>query len=68
MVKFGLSFDIRAPDFGIPAPTAHAAALEMAQCADAAGFDYVSVLRTPWRVGRLHPRSVPARPSVGCKV
>ena len=43
MAKFGLNFDMRAPDFGIPAPTVYATALEMAQWADSAGFDYVSV-------------------------
>jgi alkanesulfonate monooxygenase SsuD/methylene tetrahydromethanopterin reductase-like flavin-dependent oxidoreductase (luciferase family) len=43
MTKFGLNFDMRAPDFGTPAPQLYAAALEMAEWGDAKGFDYVSV-------------------------
>jgi alkanesulfonate monooxygenase SsuD/methylene tetrahydromethanopterin reductase-like flavin-dependent oxidoreductase (luciferase family) len=43
MVKFGLNFDMRAPEFGVSASTVYAAALEMTQWADEQGFDYVSV-------------------------
>jgi alkanesulfonate monooxygenase SsuD/methylene tetrahydromethanopterin reductase-like flavin-dependent oxidoreductase (luciferase family) len=43
MVKFGLNFDMRAPDFGVPAPTLYATALEMAQWGDTKGLDFVSV-------------------------
>lgn len=43
MVKFGLNFDMRAPDFGIPAQTVYETALEMAAWADTQGFDFVSV-------------------------
>jgi alkanesulfonate monooxygenase SsuD/methylene tetrahydromethanopterin reductase-like flavin-dependent oxidoreductase (luciferase family) len=43
VVKFGLNFDLRAPDFGIPAQTVYDTALEMTAWADARGFDFVSV-------------------------
>ncbi len=43
MVKFGLNFDMRAPDFGIPVQTVYDTALEMAAWADTRGIDFVSV-------------------------
>jgi alkanesulfonate monooxygenase SsuD/methylene tetrahydromethanopterin reductase-like flavin-dependent oxidoreductase (luciferase family) len=43
MVRFGLNFDMRAPDFGAPAAMLYASALQMAKWADAHGFDFVSV-------------------------
>jgi alkanesulfonate monooxygenase SsuD/methylene tetrahydromethanopterin reductase-like flavin-dependent oxidoreductase (luciferase family) len=43
MVKFGLNFDMRAPDFGLPAQAVYNTALEMTEWADARGFDFVSV-------------------------
>jgi alkanesulfonate monooxygenase SsuD/methylene tetrahydromethanopterin reductase-like flavin-dependent oxidoreductase (luciferase family) len=43
VVKFGLNFDMRAPDFGIPVQTVYDTALEMAAWADTRGIDFVSV-------------------------
>src|ERR1700722_5576123 len=44
MPRCQIGFDMRAPDFGTPAPILYAAALEMAAWADTKGVDYVCVM------------------------
>jgi alkanesulfonate monooxygenase SsuD/methylene tetrahydromethanopterin reductase-like flavin-dependent oxidoreductase (luciferase family) len=43
MVQFGLNFDMRAPDFGVPSSALYPVALEMAEWADRKGLDFVSL-------------------------
>jgi alkanesulfonate monooxygenase SsuD/methylene tetrahydromethanopterin reductase-like flavin-dependent oxidoreductase (luciferase family) len=44
MPNFNLSFDMRAPGFGTPAPKLYAEALDMVEYCDARGMDYVVVM------------------------
>ena len=44
MPNFNLSFDMRAPEFGTPAPKLYAEALDMVEYCDSHGMDYVVVM------------------------